>query len=182
MPRSRFRVGLEMLLICLVLSTARASFADHYVVPSGSMRPSVEVGDHVCVSKAAYGLRVPFSEEWVVRFSEPKRNDVVVLQSPENADVLLKRVVAVAGEDVRVREGSVAINGVTQPEPQVRLTAGPGPDFGPTVVPRDHLLVMGDNRGDSHDGRSFGFVHRDALLGRVLSVCVRESAPTWQPL
>ncbi len=70
---------------------ARASLADHYQVPSGSMRPTVEVGDHIVVNKLAFGLRAPMSNAYVLRGADPTRGDVVVLDSPEDGTVLLKR-------------------------------------------------------------------------------------------
>ena len=64
----------------------------------------------------------------------------------------------------------------------MRLTNAGGPDFGPVTLPADQYLVMGDNRGDSHDGREFGFVGRDAFLGRAFAVYWRGGRPTWQSL
>ena len=137
-----------------VLFVARASFADHYHVPSGSMEPTVQIGDHVCVDKRAYGLRVPGTESYLLRWSEPARGDVVVLHSPETGDVLLKRVAALPGEQLTVRGER-------------------------RTVPKDHVAVLGDNRDNSHDSRAFGFVEADAILGRVAAVCLRDGRPVW---
>ncbi len=175
---------------------ARGSLADHYRVPSGSMLPTVEVGDRVLVAKAAYGLRVPLTELWLGEPRMPARGDVVVLASPEDGRVLLKRVVAVAGDRVEVRGGEVRIDGRAAPvrtvagreeeelggrRHPVHLGAG-GPDFGPTVVPAGHLLVMGDNRDNSHDGRSFGFVRVETLLGQALGVYAGADGLGWRAL
>lgn len=84
----RKRSGVPALFAGLaVLFVARASLADHYHVPSGSMEPTVQVGDHVCVDKRAYGLRVPGTESYLLRWSEPARGDVVVLHSPQTGQV-----------------------------------------------------------------------------------------------
>jgi signal peptidase I len=182
-----------------LLLVARASFADHYRVPSGSMEPTVDIGDHVCVDKTAYGMRLPFSQTYVLHGADPARGDVVVLASPVDGEVLLKRVVAVPGDEVTVRDGRVTIDGAPVPtrasgdgdgsveELLGRAHAlgagyGGGPDFGPTRVPERGYLVLGDNRGNSNDGRFFGWVARDAILGRAVSVCVRGGAPVWRPL
>jgi signal peptidase I len=167
----------------VALLAARSSLADHYRVPSGSMKPTVKVGDRVVVDKAAYGLRIPFSDVRVTPIAMPARGDVVVLESPEDGSVLLKRVVAIAGDEVHVVHGRVWIDG--EPTALVHalsLTHGGGPDFGPTVVPEDKLLVMGDNRGNSHDGRRFGYVRVQAVLGRALAVYVRHGSLRWVEL
>jgi signal peptidase I len=180
--------------ICLV---ARASLADHYRVPTGSMEPTVAVGDQICVNKAAYGLRVPASEKYVLEGAGPARGDVVVLTSPTDGEVLLKRVVAVPGDVVEVSAGHVAIDGARAPvreedggaveelggrEHALSTESGGGPDFGPTLVPKDAYLVLGDNRGNSRDGRYFGWVPRGAVLGRAVAVCLHDGKPVWQGL
>jgi signal peptidase I len=180
-----------------IILVARASFADHYKVPSGSMEPTVQVGDQICVNKMAYGLRVPASQSYLVRGAGPERGDVVVLASPSDGEVLLKRVVAVPGDDVEVSDGRVAIDGVPAPVRQddggvveelggrqhaLSTEYGGGPDFGPTRVPDGEYLVLGDNRGNSKDGRYFGWVARGAILGRAVAVCLHGGKPVWQPL
>jgi signal peptidase I len=195
--RSRLREIVPVLVAVAVVLVARSSFADHYVVPSGSMEPTVQVGDQVCVSKIAYGLRVPASHTYVVRASDPARGDVVVLASPTDGEVLLKRVVAVPGDVVEIDDGHVTIDGVPAPVSErdggvveelggrthpLGAEYGGGPDFGPTRVPNDRFLVLGDNRGNSRDGRFFGWVDRDAILGRALAVCLRDGKPVWRPL
>jgi signal peptidase I len=195
--RSLVRDVVSILSASAVCLVARASFADHYVVPSGSMEPTVVVGDQICVNKAAYGLRVPASKTYVLEGQGPKRGDVVVLASPSDGEVLLKRVVAVPGDVVQVAGGHVRIDGTEAPvrEEDGRLVEelggkehalsseyGGGPDFGPTKVPADAYLVLGDNRGNSRDGRFFGWVQREAVLGKAVAVCLHDGKPGWKPL
>ncbi len=175
---------------------ARGSLADHYHVPSGSMLPTLQLDDRVFVDKAAYGVRVPLTQRYVVRFDGPRRGDVVVLDSPLDGAVLIKRVVALPGDEVRVRGGHLHVGG--EPAPisgpsgrlvevlddrphRVRLRRGGGPDFGPVRLPTDRYLVLGDNRGDSADGRVFGLVERDAILGRAVAVYYRRGF-VWERL
>jgi signal peptidase I len=180
----------------MVVLFARSSLADHYVVPTGSMLPTVEIGDRVLVDKHAYGLRVPFTSWQLVDGADPRPGDVIVFEAPESGEVLLKRVAAVPGDVVAVRGGRLVRGGVSVPivtratqqveeldgrEHLVDLGAG-GPDFGPAVVPAERYLVLGDNRGNSHDGRMFGWVPRSAILGRVMGVFSRRGAPRWLPL
>lgn len=180
----------------LVLISARSSLADHYRVPTGSMLPTVQVDDRILVNKTAYGLRLPFTSTYVTRAAGPEVGDVVVLDSPETDKVLLKRVVGTPGVRVEVRGGRISLDGRPAPIEEraegtyerlggvvhpIRLTNDGGPDFGPSAIPDGQYLVMGDNRGDSHDGRSFGLVSRDAIFGRAVGVFWR-SGPTWDEL
>lgn len=107
--------------------------------------------------------------------------------------VLLKRVVAVPGDVVQVTDGRLLLNGKPVPVETrdgglveslgdghgLRLDNGGGPDFGPVKVPADRYLVLGDNRGNSRDGRYFGFVKGEAVLGRAISILARAGSPTW---
>ena len=198
-PRGVRRILRELLafaVFTLALLSARSSLADHYEVPTGSMQPTVEIDDHILVNKAAYGLRVPFSHAYLARFDGPAVGDVVVLDAPDEDRVLLKRVVGVSGTRVEVRGGRVRIDGELAPvgprgdglheqlgsaDHALRLTHGGGPDWGPVTIPEGRYLVMGDNRGDSRDGRVFGLVTREAILGRAMSV-VWRGGPTWTGL
>ena len=176
-----------------VLMVARGSLADHYVVPTGSMEPTVLVGDRIFVNKAAFGWRAPASDLWLGGVSVPERGSVVVLDPPEAGPVLLKRVVALPGDRVQVRAGRLILNGESVPvraragewlevlgQPHaIDLSEGGGPDFGPRTVPPGYLLVMGDNRGNSRDGRSFGFVRLEKLRGRAVGVYARQGRFGW---
>jgi signal peptidase I len=177
-----------------VVVTARSSLADHYFVPSGSMLPTVEPDDHVLVDKLAYGLRLPLRDNYALHFSPPARGDVVVLLSPDDGIVLLKRVVGVPGDRVTVTGGTLVIDGESVPvversgasieelgaiDHAISLAAGGGPDFGPVRIPAGRYLVLGDNRGNSRDGRYFGLVSRDAIMGRAQGIILRHGSPTW---
>jgi signal peptidase I len=196
-PHRIFRDLLPALTAAVVVLVARSSFADHYVVPSGSMLPTVELEDHVVVNKLAYGVRVPLVPRYVVRFDGPLRGDVVVLDAPDTGITLLKRVVGLPGDRVEVRGAQVIVNGQAVPleehgdlayetlgghQHSLDLDDGGGPDFGPTTLPADGYLVLGDHRGDSRDGRYFGLVKRDGILGRVEGVLVRGGHFTWKRL
>lgn len=209
---------LVLVAVAGISMAARSSLADHYHVPSGSMRPTVEIGDRLLVNKLAYGLRVPFTKLYVVRFDEPKHGDVVVLRSPEDGIVLLKRIVALPGDEIQVEGGQIILNGEeveivegdlvqlkkllheeitedveAQDHPMfieylgdkphgVRLTRRGGENYGPKKIPENHYLVMGDNRGESRDGRVFGLVERKLLLGRGIAVYRRDGHFVWEKL
>jgi signal peptidase I len=162
------------------------------------MLPTVSVGDRVVVDKRAYGLRIPFTEVTLVEGAAPAPGDVVVLLSPVDGATLLKRVVAGPGDLVEVRGGRIFLDGeevgvldttaglveALGGRPHlVRLDRGGGPGFGPVRIHEGSYLVMGDNRGDSHDGRIFGLVRRDAVRGRALAVYwSRGQGLGWRPL
>jgi len=196
-PRGLLRELSSVLLAASVALVARSSLADHYVVPSGSMLPTVALEDHVVVDKLAYGLHLPLVPGYLIHFDGPRRGDVVVLDAPDTGIVLLKRIVALPGDQVEVAGERLIVNGMAVPldheggvayetldaaRHPLGLADGGGPDFGPTTLPDGKYLVLGDNRGNSRDGRYFGLVGRDGILGKVEGVVVRGGKLTWRPL
>lgn len=195
-PFARFvREFLSVAFLIVGLTAARSSLADHYIVPSGSMQPTLVPGDRVVVDKRAYGLRLPFTLEKIGDGVPPQRGDVVIVDSPRDGERLIKRVVAVAGDLVAVRGGHVEIDGVALGAPgdaherfgsrdvPLDLSGGGGPDFGPVRVPAGRLLVMGDARGNSLDGRMFGWVDENAVYARAERVFWRNGEGfTWLSL
>lgn len=180
--------ALPLLMMLGLLAAARDTLANHYVVPSGSMQPTLEPGDRVIVDMRAYGLRLPFTGHALLGVGTPQRGEVAVFDSPADGTRLIKRVVAVAGDRVDVRDGHLSING--QPLQQagnpavelfgsrvakLGLDMGGGPDVQGMVVPAGKLLVMGDHRGNSFDGRFFGFVDADKVYGKAVAVYYRRS-------
>jgi signal peptidase I len=181
----------------LVILAARSSLADHYHVPSGSMLPTIDLGDRILVNKLAYGFRVPFSNWYLTESAGPRAGDVVICESPEDGEVLIKRVVAVPGDTVEIRFGHVLLNdraipieatgpGLIEtlgsaPHP-VSLSAGGGPDYGPEKIPSRQYLLVGDNRGNSRDGRMFGLVDRSSILGRAVGIFLGREGFAWRPL
>src|SRR5690606_26774587 len=99
------------------MTAARSSLADHYYVPSGSMEYALLPGDRVIVNKTAYGLRLPLTTIDVIEGKPPERGDVAVFDSPRDGTRLIKRIVAVGGDVVSVKEGLLSINGRTLDTP-----------------------------------------------------------------
>lgn len=179
----------------LLLLAARSSFADHYVVPSGSMEGTLMPGDRVLVDKRAYGLRVPFTLARLTAGDAVARGDIVVFDSREDGTRLIKRVVAVGGDLLEVRQGRVYINGRAAGDPRTEreqfgertalldLDRGGGPDLAPTVVPPGQVFVLGDHRGNSRDSRFFGFVPARDIYARASRVYYRSNDGfVWKPL
>lgn len=183
----------SLAIVLAAVTAARSSLADHYYVPSGSMQYTLMDHDRVIVNKMAYGFRIPLTKIDIFGSSTPTRGDIAVFDSPEDGTTrLIKRVVAIGGDHVSVKNGQLSING--QPlgdrrvehfgdrEALLNLTNGGGPDY-EGVVPEGMVLVMGDNRGNSNDGRKFGLIHERELFGRAIAIYYRRGEGfTWIPL
>lgn len=183
----------SLAIVLAAVTAARSSLADHYYVPSGSMQYTLMDHDRVIVNKMAYGFRIPLTKIDIVGSSTPTRGDIAVFDSPEEGHVrLIKRIVAIGGDRVSVKNGQLSING--QPlgdrrvehfgdrEALLNLSSGGGPDY-EGVVPPGMVLAMGDNRGNSNDGRKFGLIDERELFGRAIAIYYRRGEGfTWKPL
>jgi signal peptidase I len=118
-----------------------------------SMEPNLYRGYRVVTEKVSYD------------FHPPRRGDVVVVDRPEGEESLIKRVVALPGELVEIRGGHTFVDGQPIEEPWVSHFGGPM--YPPTVVPADHVFVLGDNRAVSHDSRAIGPVSVESIKGRA---------------
>lgn len=100
----------------LFILAIRWALFEPYVIPSGSMLPTLLVHDHIFVNKFAYGLRFPFASRYAIRFSEPKRGDILVFRSVEDDDVfLVKRVIGLPGDEIQLKTDGLYVNGVKAP-------------------------------------------------------------------
>lgn len=187
----------ELIVIVMVVLLIRAFVAQAYNIPSGSMKPTLLVGDFILVNKLVY------------RFSEPQRGDIVVFKYPIDPNIdFIKRIVALPGEEVEVRNNQVFING--KPLPLIEVGRGEENsvrkviyeevlpegikhkvqfyedfpfskrDFGPVVVPPNHYFVMGDNRDNSEDSRYWGFVPRENIVGKAFVIYFSGDVPPLQ--
>lgn len=198
-PDKRSRIVAEfksIALMIVLLTVARTSFANHYTVPTGSMEHTLMPGDRVLVDMSAYGVRVPFTDITLVQRGRPQRGDIAVFKSPVDGTRLIKRVTAVAGDRVSVVDGHLSINGVplasaTAPDvelfgqhrAELNLDRGGGRDVFDAIIPAGQVLVMGDHRGDSFDGRYFGLVPAKALYAKAEYVYWRSGdGLTWKQL
>jgi len=128
-PRSKsyFREYFEALLTALLVAFfLRAFVVEAFKIPSKSMVPTLMVGDHIFVNKFVYGLRVPFTKQWIARFSDPVRGEVIVFTYPRDEKLdFIKRVVGVPGDHVEIRDGKITVNGTSIKQYPVHLS---GPD------------------------------------------------------
>ena len=183
-----------LLLIALGLALLIKTFlVQAFYIPSESMEPSLGVGDRVLVNKVVYHLHPPRRGDIIVfeephPEAEPDRNvleafwnwltqGLGVSASPERD--FIKRVIAVPGETIEVKQGRVFINGRQLTEPYLSATVDRR-DYPPTKVPRDNLFVMGDNRTNSNDSRfGLGFIPYDKVVGRAFVVIWPPSRTGW---
>ena len=190
---------ISLAVVLAAVTAARSSLADHYYVPSGSMEYSLMPGDRVIVNKMSYGLRIPLTKIDIFGSSTPERGEIAVFDSPEDGTTrLIKRIVAIGGDRVSVVNGQLSINGEPlgdrsiehfgEREALLNLTTqrtynqGGGPNF-EAVVPPGMVLAMGDHRGNSNDGRKFGFIDEHELFGRAVAIYYRRGDGfTWKPL
>ena len=189
--KSAAREYAEAFVIALVLAAIiRTFFIQAYKIPSGSMEPTLLVGDHILVNKLIYGLRMPDSlfgltfpgppwGQYLFHVEPVHRGDVVVFVfPPDPTKDFIKRVIGLPGDNVAVKAGMVYLNGspMTDPHahfdvsPQDRSTMSPRDTFGPVTVPAGKLLMMGDNRDHSYDGRYWGFVDANQVEGRAVLI------------
>jgi signal peptidase I len=169
------------ILITLVVAI-RGTLMEPFKIPSGSMIPTLQIGDRILVSKLSYGIRIPILETFAYRSSSPQRGEIVVFTRPDEPDSredessinLIKRIVAVGGDKVEVKNATLFINDRAVKEDYARWTDG-GPeygDFGPETVPEGHLFMLGDNRDHSKDSRFWDkpFLDSSRVKGRALIV------------
>ena len=154
------REWIAVIIVALLAAfVIRVVVVQTYFIPSNSMAPTLEVGDRLMVYKLAF------------RVGQVDRGDLVVFNRPpsiENSQLkdFVKRVVALSGEQIQAINGVVYVDNLPLPEEYLSensLTA----DFDPIDVPKDHIFVMGDNRSNSRDSRSFGPINVDLLVGEV---------------
>jgi signal peptidase I len=153
----------------------RSAFVEAYKIPSESMIPTLLVGDDLLANKFVYGIKIPFFNRKILILTSPHKGDIIVFRSPEDPrKELIKRVVAVEGDLIEERNKRIFINGRASNEPYIQHTddflEDPRDNFGPYVVPKDKLFVMGDNRDESYDSRFYGFVDLKDVEGKAFVV------------
>jgi len=175
-----FREYGEAILIAVILALLIRTFVvQAFKIPSGSMKPTLLVGDHILVNKFIYGVKVPFLNITLIPVKDPKRGDIVVFKFPEDPKKdFIKRVIAVAGDTVQIRNKKVYINDKPMEDPfgthlDPHLIPGgarPRDNLGPVTVPPNSFFVMGDNRDHSYDSRFWGFVNQSAVKGKAFII------------
>jgi signal peptidase I len=178
-----FRDTLEAIVVALLLAfVIRAFVVQAFKIPSGSMLDTLQIGDHLLVSKFAYDVRLPSTifldttdGKVLAQTGNPERGDIIVFKFPEDEKKdFIKRVIGLPGETIELRNKVVYINGTAIDEPytiHTKYATQPLHDnYGPYMVPEGQFFVMGDNREGSYDSRWWGPVKREKIVGKALVI------------
>ena len=181
--KSVVREYFESIVIAVILALFIRTFVvQAFKIPTGSMEPSLLIGDHLLVNKFVFGPAPTRVERLLLTVKDVRRDDVIVFKYPEDPERdFIKRIIGLPGETVEVRAKKVFINGKPLVEPFVRYEQPPAAsarhdevtsfdvreEYGPVTVPAGHYFVMGDNRDNSEDSRYWGFLPREYIKGKA---------------
>jgi signal peptidase I len=178
--KSVIRDYAEAIIIALLLALViRAFVIQAFKIPSGSMKSTLLVGDHILVNKFIYGIRLPYWNQELIPISQPKRQDIIVFRYPvDPSKDFIKRVIGLPGDTVRIKDKQVFVNDQPLSEPYVvhsdsrilPASVGSRDNMGPIEVPANSLFVMGDNRDESYDSRFWKFVDVSDLRGKAFVI------------
>jgi len=187
--------GKAILIAVLIALFIRTFVVQAFKIPSGSMKPTLLVGDWLLVNKFIYGVKIPVLRSTLIPVSDPKRGDTIVFIYPlDRSKDFIKRVIGIPGDTVEVRDKKVYVNdepfddpyGVYTDNLVIPKTIQPRDNFGPVKVPDGTVFVMGDNRDQSYDSRFWGFVDRKDILGKAFIIYwswdSEDNSPRWNRL
>ncbi|MBW2595878.1 MAG: signal peptidase I [Deltaproteobacteria bacterium] len=178
--KSVVREYAEAIIIAILIALFIRTFVvQAFKIPSGSMKPTLQIGDHLLVNKFTYGIKIPFLRKTLISINDPEREDIVVFIYPvDRTKDFIKRVVGVAGDTIEIRDKKIYLNGspcddghgIYTDRRLFPASVQPRDNFGPVTVPAGHIFVMGDNRDYSYDSRYWGFVDLKDVLGKAFII------------
>jgi signal peptidase I len=178
--KGALRENIEAILIAIVIALFIRTFVvQAFKIPSGSMKQTLQIGDHILVNKFIYGVKVPYLHETIIPLKNPRRGDIIVFKYPvDPRKDFIKRVIGIPGDEIEIRDKKLYVNqkrvnrdyGVYTDSRILSANVRPRDNFGPVTVPQHSLFVMGDNRDESFDSRFWGFVDYKALNGKAFII------------
>jgi signal peptidase I len=203
--KSTFREYAEALAIAILLALFIRTFVvQAFKIPSGSMKPTLVIGDHLLVNKFIYGIRIPIIDRFLIEFNKPKRGNIIVFKWPKDESKdFIKRVIGIEGDIIEIKNDILYVNGkkvvteyvskyndndiseadlyeefLGERKHYILDQYVKYEDFGPITVPENSVFVMGDNRDNSQDSRYWGFVTLNKIKGEAL--IIYWSWPSWK--
>jgi len=170
---------LEPIVIAVLIALFIRTFVvQAFKIPSSSMEPTLLVGDYILVNKFIYGIRIPYTDTKFFPMKQPDRGDVIVFIYPKDTSKdFIKRVIGKEGEKIEIVQNKIFVNGKQIEDPWGHFEKYDWSKylqamekFGPVVVPKDCLFVLGDNRDNSQDSRFWGFVNLNAVKGKAFII------------
>jgi signal peptidase I len=178
--KSRWRENIEAILVAVIIALFIRTFVvQAFKIPSGSMKQTLQIGDHILVNKFIYGIKIPYWRKTIIPLKNPQKGDIIVFKFPVDPEKdFIKRVVGVAGDVIECKDKKLYVNhkpvnheyGVHTDPHIIPARVRPRDNFGPITVPDNALFVMGDNRDESFDSRFWGFVDLDAVNGKAFII------------
>ncbi len=195
--KSLLREYIEAAIIAIFLALfIRAFIIQAFKIPSGSMKPTLLIGDHILVNKFIYGIKIPFTDRYIMQIKKPKRGDIVIFKWPRNEKKdFIKRVIGIEGDKITIKNDILYINNekieikyigkyedenINKADKYIEFIGEAKhhildeyikhENYGPKIVPENYIFVMGDNRDQSHDSRYWGFVSLNKLKGKALII------------
>lgn len=183
----------KLILFISLMFVFRSAIADWNDVPTGSMQPTIEIGDRIYVDKMAYDIRVPFTQISLRKLADPIKGDIIIFESAVTDNRLVKRVIGEPGDTIAMQNNRLIINGkpiaydaqkstndyvelienLNGVKHKIRIShSSYAGSFNEVKVPAEHYLVLGDNRDNSADSRVIGFVPRHEIIGKSDSVVI----------
>ena len=185
--KSTVREYIEAAVIAILLALFIRTFVvQAFKIPSGSMEPTLLIGDHILVNKFIYGIKIPFIRKTLIHIDDPKRDDVIVFIYPvDKSKDFIKRVIGLPGDKIEIVDKKIYVNGRLYDDKHgfyntKRKPGNPGgkSKYGSITVPDNRFFVMGDNRDNSYDSRVWGFVPSESIKGKAF--IIYWSWPHWK--
>jgi signal peptidase I len=178
--KSKFQEYAEAIIIAILIALFIRTFVvQAFKIPSGSMKPTFQIGDHILVSKFIYGIKIPVIRKTLIPINDPKRGDIVVFIYPEDRSKdFIKRVIGVGGDTIEIRNKKIFLNGLPYSDSSavylddfiIPGSVQPRDNFGPITVRPGTIFVMGDNRDQSYDSRFWGSVDLKDVMGKAFLI------------